>query len=180
MPNERIKELISEKEIAGRVTQLAELVDADYCGEQLTLVCVLKGAVIFMCDLAKKLKRSTVSIDFMDVSSYGAATESSGIVRIDKDIEDTIEGKNVLLVEDIIDSGRTLAHVVRHLSLQNPKSLKVCTLLDKPERRAVSEISPEYVGFTVPDHFVVGYGLDFDQRYRNLPYIGVLEFCEKI
>jgi hypoxanthine phosphoribosyltransferase len=132
-----------------------------------------------MCDLAKRLKKAVVELDFMDVSSYGDSTMSSSNIRIDKDLEHSVEGRNVILIEDIIDTGRTLSHVVKHLKRQEPASLKVCTLLDKPARRVDFDVTPEYVGFEIPDEFVVGYGLDYAQRYRNLPFIGVLEFIEE-
>lgn len=174
---ERIRPLLSEEVVAKRVAELAAEIDEEFAGKQLTLLCLLKGGVIFLVDVVKKIKKAVVEIDFMDVSSYGDSTVSSQI-RIDKDLSNTIEGKNVVLIEDIIDTGKTLSHVVRHLSRQNPACLKVCTLLDKPARRVTFDVTPEYVGFTVPDEFVIGYGLDFAQRYRNLPYIGVLEFYD--
>ena len=137
------------------------------------MICVLKGGVFFTCELAKRINLP-VSFDFMSVSSYGAGTVSSGIVKIVKDLDEAIEGKDVLLVEDIIDSGNTLKYLVDILKQRKPNSLKVCTLLDKPERR-VADVDVDYVGFEIPDKFVVGYGLDYDQKYRNLPYIGVVE-----
>ena len=139
------------------------------------MLCILKGGVFFTTELAKRI-RVPVSLDFMSVSSYGAQTESSGVVRIVKDLDTSIEGKNVLVVEDIIDTGRTLAYLMDNLKQRNPKSLKLCALLDKPERR-VTEVSVDYRGFQIPDEFVVGYGMDYDQKYRNLPYIGVVEFA---
>lgn len=137
------------------------------------MICVLKGGVFFTCELAKRLT-IPVSMDFMSVSSYGADTKSSGVVKIIKDLDEGIEGKNVLVVEDIIDSGRTLSYLLEYLRNRNPKSLKLCTLLDKPERRVV-EVNVDYTCFDIPDEFVVGYGLDYAQKYRNLPYIGVVE-----
>lgn len=137
------------------------------------MICVLKGGVFFTCELAKRLT-IPVSMDFMSVSSYGADTKSSGVVKIVKDLDEGIEGKNVLVVEDIIDSGRTLSYLLEYLRNRNPKSLKLCTLLDKPERRVV-EVNVDYTCFDIPDEFVVGYGLDYAQKYRNLPYIGVVE-----
>ena len=137
------------------------------------MICVLKGGVFFTCELAKRLT-IPVSMDFMSVSSYGADTKSSGVVKIIKDLDEGIEGKNVLVVEDIIDSGRTLSYLLEYLRNRNPKSLKLCTLLDKPERRVV-EVNVDYTCFNIPDEFVVGYGLDYAQKYRNLPYIGVVE-----
>ena len=137
------------------------------------LICVLKGGVFFTCELAKRIT-VPVSLDFMSVSSYGAGTESSGIVKIVKDLDQPLEGKDVIIVEDIIDSGRTLSYLMDILKKRNPNSMTLCTLLDKPERRVV-DVKVDYVGFNIPDEFVVGYGLDYDQEYRNLPYIGVVE-----
>jgi hypoxanthine phosphoribosyltransferase len=174
---ETIRLLITEEDILARVDELAALIDDEYAGRQLTLICLLKGGVIFMADIAKRLRKAVVEMDFMDISSYGGSTVSKTI-RINKDLENSVSGKNVLLVEDIIDTGKTLSLVIGHLSGQSPRSVKVCALLDKPDRREVFDVTPEYVGFTVPDEFVVGYGLDYDQRYRNLPYIGVLEFVD--
>jgi hypoxanthine phosphoribosyltransferase len=174
---ETVKVLISEDSIAKRVEEIAERIMADYEGKTITLVCILKGGVMFMVDLAKKLK-CDVEFDFLDISSYGDSTVSSGIIKIDKDLENPITGKDVLLIEDIIDSGRTLAHLHRHLWAQGPASLKICALLDKPARRIDNQVKPEYVGFVIPDEFVVGYGLDYAQRYRNLSYIGALRFEE--
>ncbi|MDR1541435.1 MAG: hypoxanthine phosphoribosyltransferase [Clostridiales bacterium] len=174
---EKVKVLISEQGIAKRVDEIAEQVMNDYKGKNITMICVLKGGVVFMVDLARKIKQ-TVEMDFMDISSYGDSTVSSGIIKIDKDLENPITGKDVLLVEDIIDTGQTLTHLHRHLKAQNPASLRICTLLDKPARRISDQISPDYVGFVIPDEFVIGYGLDYAQRYRNLTYIGVLEFSE--
>ncbi|MDR1639723.1 MAG: hypoxanthine phosphoribosyltransferase [Clostridiales bacterium] len=175
---ETVEVLISEQGIAKRIDEIAERVSKDFEGKTISLICVLKGGVMFMVDLAKKLKQ-TVEFDFLDISSYGNSTESSGIIKIDKDLENPITGKHVLLVEDIIDSGRTLAHLHRHLWAQGPAELKICTLLDKPDRRVDHSITPDYVGFVIPDEFVVGYGLDYAQRYRNLSYIGILRFNEE-
>lgn len=169
---EKIEVLISEGAVRNRIQELADTISNDYQGEQVTLICILKGAVMFMVDLSKKLKMPVV-FDFMDVSSYGSGTRSSGIVKIVKDLDENIEGKNVLLVEDIIDSGRTLSYLLKVLKEKKPHSLKLCTLLDKPDRR-VADVKVDYVGFSIPDEFVVGYGLDYDQKYRNLPYIGKL------
>ena len=138
------------------------------------LICILKGSVYFTCELAKRIT-VPVTMDFMQCSSYGAATKSSGIVKIVKDLDEPVTGRDVIIVEDIIDSGRTLAHLKELLEQRQPASLKICTLLDKPERR-VTDVDVAYVGFQIEDKFVVGYGLDYDQRYRNLPYIGVVEF----
>ncbi|MDR1690064.1 MAG: hypoxanthine phosphoribosyltransferase [Clostridiales bacterium] len=172
---ETVKPLIEAGVIQNRLNELAEKITKDYAGGKLTLVCVLKGAVIFMVDLARKIGGEVeVEFDFMDISSYGSSMESGGVVRIDKDLDVSLEGKNVLLVEDIIDSGRTLSRLREHLNLKKPKSLRICTLLDKPDARVINDVSPEYVGFKIPDEFVVGYGLDYAERYRNLSYIGTL------
>ena len=170
---ERVKVLVPEEDVAKRIKELGEQISKDYAGKQVHLICVLKGGVFFMCELAKRIT-VPVSMDFMSVSSYGDGTKSSGVVKIAKDLDETLEGKNVLIVEDIIDSGRTLAHLVKLLGNMNPKSISICTLLDKPERR-VTDVKVDYVGFNIPDEFVVGYGLDYDQKYRNLPFIGVVE-----
>ncbi len=174
---EKIETLISTSAIEKRLDELAEVINSDYKDEEIYLVCVLKGGVFFMVQLSKRLT-SPVSLNFMDVSSYGDGTESSGHIKIIKDLDESIEGKNVLIVEDIIDSGRTLSHLVNLLNSRNPKSLKICTLLDKPDRR-VSQVDVAYTGFTIPDAFVVGYGLDYAQKYRNLDYIGVISFEEE-
>ena len=171
---DKIRVLLTEEEVDKRINEVAEQINKDYAGKSVHLICILKGGVFFTCELAKRLNMP-VSMDFMSVSSYGAGTVSSGVVRIIKDLDEPLEGKNVLIVEDIIDSGRTLSHLKKLLSQRNPASLKICTLLDKPERRVV-DVDVEYVGFQIEDKFVVGYGLDYDQQYRNLPYIGVVEF----
>lgn len=173
---DKISVLISEEEVEERVRSLADRISADYNGEEVLLICILKGSVFFTCELAKRIT-CPVKLDFMSVSSYGDATVSSGRVKIIKDLDDSIEGKNVIVVEDIIDSGRTLAHLLALLKVRNPKSIKLCTLLDKPDRRE-TEVNVDYVGFKIPDAFVVGYGLDYKQMYRNLPYVGVLELGE--
>lgn len=172
---EMIDVMITEAAIQKRIEELAEEISHDYHGLTLSLICVLKGGVIFLSDLSRKLAVD-VEMDFMDVSSYGSDTVSSGIVRIDKDLARPITGKHVLLIEDILDTGQTLSRLIRHLTAQNPASLKVCTLLDKPERRVAQDVVPEYIGFTIPDNFVVGYGLDYAQKYRQLPYIGAVRF----
>ncbi len=172
---ENIDILISTDAVSKRVEELAEKISADYADNELFLVCVLKGSVVFMVDLAKKL-RCPVSMNFMSVSSYGNST-TSGKLRINMDLSESIEGKDVLVIEDIVDTGRTLKMLKEMLESRNPKSLKICALLDKPERRVV-EIKADYSGFSIPDAFVVGYGLDYDQRYRNLDYIGVISFEE--
>ena len=171
--SETIRVLLSEEEVDKRIAEIAAKISEDYNGEQVHMICVLKGGVFFTCELAKRLT-IPVSMDFMSVSSYGADTKSSGVVKIVKDLDEGIEGKNVLVVEDIIDSGRTLSYLLEYLRNRNPKSLKLCTLLDKPERRVI-EVDVDYTCFDIPDEFAVGYGLDYAQKYRNLPYIGVVE-----
>lgn len=171
--SETVRVLLSEEEVDRKIAEIAHKISEDYDGEPVHLICVLKGGVFFTCELAKRLT-IPVSMDFMSVSSYGADTKSSGVVKIIKDLDEGIEGKNVLIVEDIIDSGRTLSYLLENLKNRNPKSLKLCTLLDKPERRVV-EVNVDYTCFNIPDEFVVGYGLDYAQKYRNLPYIGVVE-----
>ena len=172
--SEKIRELISEADVAKKIAEMGAQISKDYAGESVYLLCILKGGVFFTTELAKHIT-IPVTIDFMSVSSYGGGTTSSGIVRIVKDLDTPIEGRNVLIAEDIIDTGRTLAYLMEHLKQRKPKSLKLCTLLDKPDRR-VSDVKVDYTGFEIPDEFVVGYGLDYDQRYRNLPYVGVIEF----
>ncbi|MGN1084283.1 MAG: hypoxanthine phosphoribosyltransferase [Lachnospiraceae bacterium] len=170
---DEVKELISEAEVTERIRELGEQISKDYAGKELHVICILKGGVFFMCELVKHIA-VPVTHDFMSVSSYGDKTVSSGRVKIIKDLDDSIEGKEVLIVEDIIDSGRTLHHLLQLLRARNPKSIRLCTLLDKPDRREV-EVPVDYVGFSIPDLFVVGYGLDYAQHYRNLPYVGVVE-----
>lgn len=165
--------LISEEALQARITDLARAVNEDYRGKDLLLVGILKGAIMFMVDIARKLDRS-LDLDFMAISSYGNATESSGVVRILKDLDEPIAGRNVLIVEDIIDTGLTLRYLVENLRRRDPASLEVCALLDKAKVRQ-KVIEPKYLGFALPDRFVVGYGLDYAQKYRNLPYIGVLK-----
>ena len=173
---ETIRELVSEKAVDERIVELGKQISKDYEGKQVHLICVLKGGVFFMCELAKRIS-VPVSMDFMSVSSYGDDTKSSGVVKIVKDLDEAIEGKDVLIVEDIIDSGRTLYYLIDILKKRNPKSVHLCTLLDKPERR-VKDVKVDYVGFNIPDEFLVGYGLDYAQKYRNLPFIGVVEGLE--
>jgi hypoxanthine phosphoribosyltransferase len=165
--------LITQEQIAERVRQLAAELRPLYAGGDLILVGVLKGAIMFMTDLAREL-RLPLEMDFMAVSSYGNAAQSSGVVRINKDLDTNIEGRNVLLVEDVVDSGHTLRYLLDNLRNRNPASLRVCALLDKQVPRK-ADVPVEHVGFTIPDRFVVGYGLDFAEHYRNLPYIGVLK-----
>jgi hypoxanthine phosphoribosyltransferase len=164
--------LISADQLADRVAELGAQITADYAGKRLLLVCVLKGAVLFLVDLARQIQLS-LEIDFMAISSYGASTQSSGIVRILKDLEESVEGQHILVVEDIVDSGLTLDYLLRSLAARGPASIKVCGLLLK-ERPRELPVTIDYVGFTIPDKFVVGYGLDSAERYRNLPYIGAL------
>ena len=190
---ERIKVLLSEEEVDARIKAIGEQISRDYAGRQVHLVCVLKGGSFFMCELAKRIT-VPVSLDFMSVSSYGSNTKSSGVVRIVKDLDEPLKDKDVIVVEDIVDSGRTLSYLLELLGQRGPKSMRLCTLLDPAhfvpkntgqskviwdpcgtsERRVV-EVKVDYTGFEIPDEFVVGYGLDYDQRYRNLPYIGVVE-----
>ncbi|HQE08935.1 MAG: hypoxanthine phosphoribosyltransferase [Dethiobacteria bacterium] len=172
MKDEKLKLLLGGEEIAGRVAELAELISAEYEGRKVLLICVLKGAVIFASDLMRRLK-IPVEIDFIAVSSYGSDTASSGVVRILKDLDRSIKGKDVLIVEDIVDTGLTLNYLRKNLLSRQPRSLRVVTLLDKPARRRV-EFTPDYCGFEIPDYFVVGYGLDFNEDYRHLAGIYVL------
>ena len=171
---ESIRVLLSEEEVDQRIQAIGEQISRDYRGKQVHLVCVLKGGSFCMCELAKRIT-VPVSLDFMSVSSYGSDTKSSGVVKIVKDLDESLKDKDVIVVEDIVDSGRTLSYLLEMLRDRGPRSLRLCTLLDKPERRVV-DVNVDYTGFEIPDEFVVGYGLDYDQRYRNLPYIGVIEF----
>jgi len=171
---DKISVLLSEEEVNQRINEIAAEISRDYEGKQIHMICILKGGVFFTCELAKRLT-VPVSLDFMAVSSYGAGTESSGVVRMVKDLDEPLAGKDVLIVEDIIDSGRTLAYLIEVLKQRGPKSIQLCTLLDKPERRMKKQVEVRYTCFSIPDEFVVGYGLDYDQKYRNLPYIGIVE-----
>ena len=173
---EKIKVLISEEEVDARIRELGEKISKEYEGKQIHLICVLKGGVFFMCELAKRIT-VPVSMDFMCVGSYGDGTKSSGVVRLAKDLDESIENKEVLIVEDIIDSGNTLYYLMDVLRQRKPASLRLCTLLDKPDRR-VKDVHVDWTGFEIPDELVVGYGLDYAQKYRNLPYIGVVEVAE--
>lgn len=175
--SETIRELISEEKVDARIREIGEQISRDYAGKEVHLICVLKGGVYFMCELSKRIT-VPVSLDFMSVSSYGDGTSSSGVVRIVKDLDQPLENKHVLIVEDIIDSGRTLGYLLEILKQRNPASVRLCTLLDKPERRVVDNVKVDYCCFEIPDEFVVGYGLDYAQKYRNLPYIGVVELGE--
>ena len=167
---ETIKVLIPEDKVDERIRELGKKISEDYAGKQIHLICVLKGGVFFMCELAKRIS-VPVSMDFMCVGSYGDATSSSGVVRLAKDLDESIENKEVLIVEDIIDSGNTLYYLMDILKKRHPASLRLCTLLDKPDRR-VKDVKVDYCGFEIPDEFVVGYGLDYAQKYRNLPSSG--------
>lgn len=173
---ETLRTLISENDLRDRVKALGMEISRDYAGKSVCVICVLKGGVMFMVDLAKEIT-IPVTMDFMAVTSYGNETSSTGVVKIVKDLDETIEGKDVIIVEDIIDSGRTLSYLFQILKDRCPNSLKICTLLDKPERRIV-DVKVDYVGFSIPDEFVVGYGLDYQQLYRNLPYIAIVEGVE--
>ena len=171
---EKVRVMLTEEEVDAKIEEIGRQISERYVGKQVHLVCVLKGGAFFMCELAKRIT-VPVSMDFMSVSSYGSETKSSGVVRIVKDLDDPLKGKDVIVVEDIVDSGRTLSYLLEMLKDRKPNSLALCTLLDKPSRRVI-DVKVDYTGFQIPDEFVVGYGLDYDQRYRNLPYIGVVEF----
>ena len=164
MKEHHIEVMYTEEEVDRRIQEIGDRITRDYEGKQIHMVCVLKGGAFFMCEL-----------DFMSVSSYGSGTESSGLVKIVKDLDESLKDKDVIVVEDIVDSGRTLSYLLKMLAERGPRSLKLCTLLDKPSRR-VTDVDVTYTGFQIPDEFVVGYGLDYDQLYRNLPYIGVVKF----
>lgn len=174
MEKHRVETLISQESVEAKIKELGAIISEEYEGKEIHLVCVLRGGAFFMCELAKYIT-VPCSLDFMSVSSYGGDTKSSGVVRIVKDLDESIKDKNVLVVEDIIDSGRTLSYLMEMLKDRGPASLKLCTLLDKPDRRVV-DVKVDHVCFEIPDEFVVGYGLDYDQHYRNLPYIGVVKF----
>jgi hypoxanthine phosphoribosyltransferase len=175
---EVLTQLISAAAIDRRLAELARTLNTDYAGRAVTLVCILKGSILVLADLARKLS-FPVEFDFMDIESYGDRTESSGIIKINKDLRHPVAGKQILLIEDIIDSGRTLGYLLEHLRTKRPAGMKVLALLDKPARRVVDGVLPDYVGFEIPDAFVVGYGLDYAQRYRNLPYIATLSFQDE-
>jgi hypoxanthine phosphoribosyltransferase len=165
--------LLSQEAVQAKVVELGAILDRDYADKKPLMICVLKGALMFMADLTRAMKIS-LELDFMAVSSYGVSTKSSGVVRILKDLEAGIEGRHIIIVEDIIDTGLTLKYLLENLKSRKPASLKICTLLDKPSRRKV-DLTPDYCGFEIEDKFVVGYGLDFAEEYRNLPFIGVLK-----
>lgn len=168
---------LTEEQLNERIAQIGAEITRKFAGESVYLVCILKGSIFFTTELAKRIDLP-MTIDFMSVSSYGAQTRSSGVVNVKKDLEQSIEGENVIVVEDIVDSGNTLSRLISLLESRGPKSLTVCTLLDKPDRRVVDDFKVDYTGFVIPDKFVVGFGLDYDQRYRNLPYIGFVEDVE--
>lgn len=171
---DKIQVLLTEEQVNKKIAEIASIISEEFKGEQVHLICILKGSVFITCELAKRIT-IPVTLDFMSISSYGDSTESTGRVRIVKDLDDTIENKNVIIIEDIIDSGKTLSYLYDLLIVRKPKTLKICTLLDKPERRIIN-VNVDYVGFKIPDEFVVGYGLDYAQKYRNLPYIGIVKF----
>lgn len=171
---ERIEVLLSEEEVDKRIQEIGDQISKDYAGKQVHLVCVLKGGSFFMCELAKRIT-VPVSLDFMSVSSYGKDRKSSGVIKIIKDLDEPLTNKHVLIVEDIVDSGRTLSYLLEMFKDRGAEDVKLCTLLDKPSRRVV-DVKVDYTGFEIPDEFVVGYGLDYDQKYRNLPYVGIVKF----
>lgn len=173
MERDILQVLFSQQQLEQRVDEIAQQINRDYADKEILLVSVLRGSFIFMADLARKITRPC-RVDFMSVSSYGKGTSSSGQVQITKDLSEDISGMHVIVVEDILDSGNTLSYLLRLLEQRNPASIRLCTLLDKPDRRKV-EVAVHYSGFTIPDAFVVGYGLDYAERYRNLPYIGILK-----
>lgn len=171
---EKVRIFLQEQEVNARIAEVAKQISDDYAGKEIHLICILKGSVFFTCELAKRIT-VPVTLDFMSVSSYGNDTKSSGVVKIVKDLDEPLDGKDVLIVEDIIDSGRTLSYLVENLKSRGAKSVRLCTLMSKPSRRVV-DVPVDYIGYEIPDEFVVGYGLDYAQRYRNLPYVGVVEF----
>lgn len=169
---DKINVMFTEEQINNRIKELGAQISKEYEGKEVTLICILKGAAVFACELAKRIT-VPVQMEFMRVSSYGNETVSSGVVKIIQDLDEPIRGKNVIVVEDIIDTGRTMHYLLEILQHRGPETLKLCTLLDKPDRR-VTEVKMDYNGFVIPDEFIVGYGLDYAERYRNLPYIGVV------
>lgn len=170
---EGIKVLIDEQKLQNRIDEIAKQIGEEYKNKEITLICILKGSIFFTVDLARRINED-VKIEFIRVSSYGEGTESTGEIKMKLDLKDSIQGKDVIVLEDIIDTGRTLSYLIEYLKMKNPNSVKLCALLDKPERR-VKEVKVDYTGFQIPDKFVVGYGLDWDEKYRNLPYIGYIE-----
>lgn len=169
-----IKTLISEEKLHERIKEIGKQIEKEYAGKEITLICILKGSVFFTVELAKNIS-GDVKLEFIRVSSYGEGTESTGEIKMKLDLKDSIQGKDVIVIEDIIDTGRTLSYLIEYLKMKKPNSIKLCALLDKPERRVKKEVKVDYTGFQIPDKFVVGYGLDWDERYRNLPYIGYIE-----
>ncbi|MDD6504107.1 MAG: hypoxanthine phosphoribosyltransferase [Lachnospiraceae bacterium] len=165
---------LTEEQLNKRIAEIGAQITERFRGESVYMIVILKGSIFFATELAKRIELP-MTMDFMSVSSYGSGTESSGVVKIKKDLECSIEGENIIVVEDIIDSGNTLSRLVPILKERNPKSVTLCTMLDKPDRRVVDDVVCDYTGFVIPDKFVVGFGLDYDQRYRNLPYIGFVE-----
>lgn len=174
MHQDILRILVTEQQLQDKIKQIGAQITADYQGKNLLLISVLKGSVVFMADLIRSID-TYCQLDFMNVSSYGNQTESSGTVKIIKDLDINISGFDVLIVEDILDSGRTLSFIKKLLTSRNPNSIRICTLLHKPERQQVNDASPDYIGFVIPDEFIVGYGLDYAERYRNLPYLAVLK-----
>ena len=175
---EKVRVMIPEGEVDAKIQELGKRISEDFAGQEVHLICILKGSIFFVCELAKRITLP-VTIDFMQVSSYGAETKSSGVVRLSKDLDEPLQGKNVIIVEDIIDTGRTLKEVTKMLKNKGASDVKVVSLLDKPSRRTV-DIQADYVGFEIPNEFVIGFGLDYDQDFRHLPYVAVLkpEFYE--
>ena len=170
---EEIKVLIDEQKLQTRIEEIADQIQKEYKGKELILICILKGSIFFTVDLAKRIT-GDVKIEFIRVSSYNDGTESSGEIKMKLDLKDSIQGKDVIVIEDIIDTGRTLSYLIEYLKMKKPNSVKLCALLDKPDRRTI-DVKVDYTGFQIPDKFVVGYGLDFDEKYRNLPYVGYIE-----
>lgn len=171
---EEVKVLIDEEKLHKRVDEIAAQIEGEYKGKEIIFICILKGSVFFTVDLAKRIN-GDVKLEFIRVSSYNEGTESSGEIKMKLDLKDSIQGKDVIVIEDIIDTGRTLSYLIKYLKMKNPNSLKLCALLDKPERRVKKDVKVDYTGFQIPDEFVVGYGLDVAEKYRNLPYIGYIE-----
>ncbi len=168
-----IKTLIDEEKLHKRVDEIAKQIEEEYKGKEITLICILKGSVFFTVDLAKRIN-GDVKLEFIRVSSYNEGTESSGEIKMKLDLKDSIQGKDVIVIEDIIDTGRTLSYLIEYLKMKKPNSVKLCALLDKPDRRTI-DVKVDYTGFQIPDKFVVGYGLDCNEKYRNLPYVGYIE-----
>ena len=170
----QIKTLIDEEKLHARIKEIAKQIEKEYAGREITLICILKGSVFFTVELAKNIE-GNVKLEFIRVSSYNEGTQSTGEIKMKLDLKDSIQGKDVIVIEDIIDTGRTLNYLIDYLKMKQPNSVKLCALLDKPSRRVVKEVKVDYTGFEIPDKFVVGYGLDWDENYRNLPYIGYIE-----